>query len=523
MRNVLSEFVSAITTMSPKRFFYNGKDGDVKSLKGKYQDLEKIDNDLLKLFIFHPTINEYNKINIIEMSLSERHSSTIKLPAELSGNDETIKLHLVYSQLLKEVNYSKVLQLFLRLKRRRVNNKRVTRTILEFIFGENDKLSSRAVKYRVKINDCLRHAWGDRRCGSIREKIRKHLCGKEDATKSTFIKNEVLRYRGKMDTMLFLELVYFCLRGNDINFRIDLLRAYKIAQTDLKIVADKLPYGTLLGFRNKLHKDVDIKFLMKESMKVGKTTTIPNVDFKGKTDTKVDYSKVDPILLIKEMYDTGVETDEMFTGYGESIDKLYNRYNLNLGNIGIVFDNSQSMIGSSKNQFGPISKALVMLEYLKRSGKSSVVYTSPFLTHKRNSLLPKIHGSGDIGSSLLNFAKSDLDIIFVISNIGLDDTVISTIQTLKETKPNLKVVHLKPVSQSKFENISGIPVISFFSVRDMLRSLICRKTTDQGNISQMKKFLLSRSLPYVKNQLSDDVKEKIRSKEVHILSVENFV
>ena len=85
--NKIYSFMDAVQTVTPKASFYNTKDQKVVALKKIHEDIKDIDEDLYKLFLFYPGINDYNRLSIMGNVFSKKELSSLKLPVIIEKND----------------------------------------------------------------------------------------------------------------------------------------------------------------------------------------------------------------------------------------------------------------------------------------------------------------------------------------------------------------------------------------------------------------------------------------------------
>ena len=355
-----------------------------------------------------------------------------------------------------------VLRLFIDLKNDRVNNERMRKIVLGFIWGQ-ENLEFYAMKYRNKIAQILKHVYGVRKTSillSIAQKqVNIHGANLVGTQKEINIVNDAVLKYFNGDAIRAFKLLLFLFKKSGVEYgetEFPLLSQYQKAQTDITGV-ENVPEEILLGLvSNVRHPQYHTMWstdLQKEATKamVRKNTKVTSVNQQvrqtkstaklGVTKT-VDMKKATDFLAL---YKTGYETsftDEILTAIG----KLAEKKKINdffYPSIGIVLDDSVSMTGhkaESKNT--PRAVADFTSKVLMASAQESVVVKT------RDEIT-------DLAGSFIELLKEQnpdkpYDAIFILTDgyenayDGLTNEVISIYK--QETQSQIPIFQISPIT-----------------------------------------------------------------------------
>ncbi len=509
----INGFVDALQTMTPRGSFYNSKDEKIQALKKRHKEIRTLDEELYTLFMFYPGINDYNRLSILGSILQEKSLNEITLPVVVNGTNK-LQLHRSFAGLLRDVSYPRGLKLFIELKKRKVNNKRVKKSALEFILSD-PKLVRRAVTYRTKMREALKHIWGVRTSGSIGYQLSLgHV--------STFLEREALWYRNsEIPILTFKETILFIL-GIEYEFKVPLLKAYKDSKEDIQKGLDgHLPYETLMGFRNKLFTGFKLKIITETAAKTmtpkQKVVVATKAAKMRNATIEVDYSKVDPAQVYREAYRGDGLTPKMIEGINKKIDQYIHKFGIKLGKIALIIDNSQSMQGVDEQANEAISRVLSLGKFFERSSEECKRFYTNDVDGDED--LPSTGGDSGFARLLIQAAKTNPDTILILSDgyenspEGLTDLVM---EGLKHAGSDVKVVHINPTyaaetatARTISPKIPTLPVSDVSKLEGTFMKSLWERNADVG-IDSYKKFLLSYAAPYLANQLPGWVVEQLK-------------
>ena len=264
----------------------------------------------------------------------------------------------------RESGITYVLRLFVNLKTDKINNGRSRRLMLDFILSHQN-LEFISVKYKNKLQEILRHAYGERMC-SILVNIAKTLISTRtfisEKSQSIFNKNFSRYVSGDIINAVKCFLFIFEKGTSDmydfINFPI--MAEYYVLMKDVtKInkVPEEIALGLLSDKKHPQHtawwgtKEVRMTALAMIREKA-KSTTANQVLRQTKKNFSIGAAKTaniervtDFMALYKTGYETGFDTE-----LNRAIDRLADKQsvrNFPYRIVGILVDESQSMKGHS--------------------------------------------------------------------------------------------------------------------------------------------------------------------------------
>lgn len=512
-------FIDAIQNVTARDSFYNSKESKVEALKKLHNEIREIDPDLYKMFMFYPGINEYNRLNIIGNVLGDKTLSKINLPVV-----GAYAAHDSFQSVMRDMGYPRVMRFFLECKERKINNKRLKRTTLEFVLGD-EGIVNRTLQYRKKMKDVLEHVWGKKQTSALVELSKGKLTGK-GANKSgeTFFKKEVLRYKPeKVEVADFLEAICFVFKTN-ITYRNPVFSAYENAKVDLTKGFGKLPRRTLLGIRNNHHKDFDLAKVYEKTEKQQSTkdkVTTVRASKKAGRDVKVSadtFSTQKLDELYKYAYEMGL-SDEVKAGIAKSAEKTAEKFKLNLGKIALVIDNSPSMGGKEGSKNDPIAKGLAFAKFLEVSADDSRRF---YTTEVENEDLPELSGESCYAKALVHAAKTDPDVIFIIGD-GYENApeglTALTVRGLKNIGLAQNIVHINPVyavesgkARTISSEVSTLPFNDLNKLEGTFMKVLLQRNPSEG-VKFLKTYLFGYAYKHFGLQLTDGIKRQLEEQK----------
>lgn len=357
-----------------------------------------------------------------------------------------------------------VLRLFIDLKNEKVNNERMRKIVLGFIWGQSN-LEFYSVKYRNKIAEILKHVYGIKKTSILLSIARKQVInsGLFDNDKEISIANEAILKFYNGDSLRAFKLLLFLFKKDDnVTYgatEFPILSEYQNAKTDITNVQN-VPEEVLLGlissvkhpqyhtmWATELQREAT-KGLIRKNVKV---TSVNQQVRQTKSTAKLGVEKhveLEKVTDFLALYKTGYENG--FTPQLKSaINNLAEKKRIDgffYQTIGVIVDDSASMTGhkvESKNT--PRAIADFTGRVLGKSADSATfVKTRDEIT--------------DLASSFIELIKSEntarpYDAIFILTDgyenayDGLTNEVISIWQA--ETGRSIPLFQVSPITSAE--------------------------------------------------------------------------
>jgi hypothetical protein len=449
--------------------YYHGRDEQMKAIQAQIKSLYKLSKELPLIvatqkgatgqFVSEVLFNEFK-------STLKGGACNIVNPIDWYDNGLSDKAVLTALNNLGENGLPYVLRLFVSLKEAKINNERSRKIMLGFIWGQSN-LEFYAMKYRNKIAEVLRHAYGNKMSSVLLSIAQKqvnlegaNLVGTEKEIK---IVNEfILRYFNGDSVRAFKLLLFIFKRDVGVTYNateFPLLSEYKKAKSDItgiKNVPEEVLLGLISSPRHPQYHSMWATDIQKEATKalIRKNVTVTSVNQQVRqtkstaklgVEKTVDLEKATDFLAL---YKTGYETsftDEIKSAIAKLADKKKIQ-GFFYPSIGIIVDDSISMTGNkaeSKNT--PRAIADFTSKVLMASAENAVVIkTKDEVT--------------DLASSFIELLKNEnpskpYNAIFILSDgyenayDGLTNEVISIWQ--KETGKNTPMFQISPITSAE--------------------------------------------------------------------------
>jgi len=449
--------------------YYHSKDEQMKAIQTQIRGLYKLSKELPLIiasqkgatgrFVSEVLLNEFKQT-------LKGGACNIVNPIDWYDNGLSDKALLsALSNLNSENGFPYVLRLFMDMKNEKVNNERMRKIVLGFIWGQ-DNIEFYAMKYRNKIAQILRHVYGVKKTSillSIAQKqINIHGANLVGTQKEIGIVNDAVLKYFNGDSIRAFKLLLFLFKKNGIEYgatEFPLLSQYQKAQTDItgvQNVPEEVLLGLISSVRHPQYHSMWSTDLQKEATKamIRKNVKVTSVNQQvrqtkstqklGVTKT-VDLQKAtDFLALYKTGYENGF-THEI----NLAIEKLAEKKRIDgffYQNIGIIVDDSVSMTGhkaESKNT--PRAIADFTAKVLKASAQ--------------NTILVKTDGEMiDLGTSFIGLLKKEevakpYDAIFILTDgyenayDGLTNEVISIYK--QETGSQIPMFQISPITSAE--------------------------------------------------------------------------
>ena len=452
--------------------YYHGKDEQMKALQTQIRSMYKLSKELPLIiasqkgatgrFVSEVLLNEFK-------NTLRGGACNIVNPIDWYDNGLSDKAVLCALNNLGESGLPYVLRLFVDLKNEKVNNERTRKIVLGFIWGQ-DNLEFYALKYRNKIAEILKHAYGVKKTSILLSIAQKHairgnsmLIGSQ---KELSIVNEsILKYYNGDALKAFKLLLFLFKRDVGSNFvgidysEFPLLSEYQKAKTDItgiKIVPEEVLIGMISSTSHPQYHSLWSTKVQREGTKalIRKNVTVTSVNQQvrqTKSTAKLGVEKhveVEKATDYLALYKTGYEntfTPELKT----AINKLAEKKKIDgffYKSIGIIVDDSVSMTGN-KNESKNTPRAIADFT-AKVLGKSADCAT--FVKTKDEVT--------DLASSFIELLKSEntanpYDAIFILTDgyenayDGLTNEVISVWKS--ETQRDIPMFQISPITSAE--------------------------------------------------------------------------
>jgi len=450
--------------------YYHSKDEQMKAIQTQVKGLYTLSKELPLIiasqkgatgrFVSEVLLNEFkqtlkggacnivNPIDWYDNGLSDK--AVLSALNNLAGTDNGITY---------------VLRLFIDLKNEKVNNERMRKVVLGFIWGQ-DNLEFYAMKYRNKIAQILKHVYGVKKTSillSIAQKqINIHGGNLVGTQKEIGIINDAILKYFNGDTTRAFKLLLFLFKKSGIEYNeteFPLLSQYQKAQTDITGVQN-VPEEVLLGLisstKHPQYHSMWSTDLQKEATKAMirsnvKVTSVNQQVRQTKSTKKLGVTKTvdlqkatDFLALYKTGYENGF-TPEL----NVAINALAEKKKINdffYQSIGVIIDDSASMTGH-KNESKNTPRAIADFT-AKVLGKSTACAT---YVKTRDEVT-------DLASSFIELLKSantanPYDAIFILTDgyenayDGLTNEVISIWRT--ETGSQIPIFQISPITSAE--------------------------------------------------------------------------
>lgn len=448
--------------------YYHSRDEQMKAIQTEIRNMYKLSKELPLIlanqkgatgqFVSEVLFNEFKQT-------LKGGACNIVNPIDWYDNGLSDKAVLNALNSLGENGLPYVLRLFIDLKNGKINNERMRKIILGFIWGQ-ENLEFYSLKYRNKIAKILKHVYGTKMTSvllTIAQKaanVSHFVVGTEKEMK--ILNDSILKYYNG-DSLRAFKLLLFIFKKEGHNIygvsEFPVLNEYQKAKVDITSVT-KVPEEVLLGMvastSHPQYHSLWSTAIQREATKalVRKNVTVTSVNQQvrqTKSTAKLGVEKTVELEKATDflaLYKTGYEntfTPEL----NVAINKLAEKKKI-LGffyqSIGIIVDESISMSGNaleSKNT--PRAIADFTAKVLGKSADSATfVKTNGFST--------------DLASAFIELLKSEntanpYQAIFILTDgyenayDGLTNEVISIWQT--ESGRNIPMFQISPITSAE--------------------------------------------------------------------------
>jgi hypothetical protein len=445
--------------------YYHSKDEQLNAIKTQIKKLYGVSKELPLIiatqkgatgrFVSEVLLNEFR-------NTLRGGACNIVNPIDWYDNGLSDKAILMALNNLGDNGLPYVLRLFVDMKNARINNERMRKIGLGYIWGQSN-LEFYSMKYRNKIADIFRHIYGERRLSILisiaRKNINTNVFVGTDKEMNIANKSIFKYYNG--DTLSALKMLLFITK-NDVGVdfsEFELLSEYITAKSDITSVT-RVPEEILLGLiSNVTHPQYHNMWATEEQRKETKALIRKNVKVTS-VNQQVRQTKSTAKLGVEKTVDMNKATDFLAlykTGYENgftpeirrAINSLAKKKKINnfyYKNIGVIVDDSISMTGhkvESKNT--PKAIADFTEKVLIESSERGIgVATKGEVTDLASAFIKLLRSEHEVGK---------YDAIFIITDgyensyDGLTNEVISIWKA--ESGRNIPIFQISPITSAE--------------------------------------------------------------------------
>jgi hypothetical protein len=355
----------------------------------------------------------------------------------------------------------------------RINNGRTRRRILYSILSDRN-LDHLVVAYKTKIRDALTHAWGKRDTGIIKSMLRLGRSEPWGAHEVKFLQKKISKFAGDNERQFVFECVAFVLGNslkNGMRWLSPKLNSY--AEINQNFEAGKqLPQVIAEGKRSTFHPDKTHDDVLALTAKTATTKQkIRGQKRARKAGVELEFNPMrhQSVDLYVLAYETGM-TAEIRQALKSKAKKFAGALPLDLGDIFIIIDSSESMRGTKKSgKNRPIARALAgrdMLSWAARSTRTMGDHGGFFVNPT---------GATNLAGDLITALEANVDNIFIISD-GYENRASGRCAELmyhaRRIGLNTPVFQLSPVMAGEAYGARDLsPLIPVLPLSDDPRSL----------------------------------------------------
>lgn len=458
--------------LTPKSTYYNTKQDVIEEGLRLHEELLEKNRELYTCALFFNNATYYSKSiiikNLLENSLNKPENNYI-LEKDIRRLELENKL-IMYS--LKNENITHALKTLIFLKDNKVNNSRVTKIVLSFIFDRNNT-DYICIKYKNKIKNLIIHALG----------MSKVVAILENDIKGQKIFNKYIGIYNNPNAFEIMNFVFnkpFDYKNENFIEYIEVSNCFKNNETH-KIKDTILPIEVLQGFNSFFKTNISLSTLFTKSnvsdkQKIQMQNSIKK-DSNNKIEISLDLNKYSMLELFKYMYNkteiTKQEVENIKTILKEKASEIAKNLSLNKENTCIIVDCSHSHIGNSTSINHPLYMNLILCEVFNSFFELNDINHETFFTSYKTNELGLIipNGYTCLYESLIEGVKGNYtNFIFLtdgFNNVGDFEEIYKALKRIE----NINAVQFNPVFSPKdmsCKEISPlIPTIPFKDEEDL--------------------------------------------------------
>lgn len=455
LKSALLRFIDTGGTSTNRATAYNTKEQQVEAINILHKDLYSIDRGIYTVALLMPGHTDNTIVTGVENLLSNQPGFTQSM-LEFDAETKAIALSL------SRISIPRVLKLFIKMKKDRVNNARTRRVILLTLLG-TDKLPFWSVKYRRKVCEILEHAWNKRMSGIIRNIITGR--SRVESRRSLTVKERGILHdhigKYSKDVGMSYESIAFAF-GLKYVYKHELFTAYEQAKTDIKL-GKLLPPEVLEGIRSTHHKDTvtaaEVLKLTKKNVSARQAMKMQETAKRKDVDLKFNAMKQNVVDLYIYAYKQNTVASDVRDALIKKAKGAAKSSVFQYRKLAIVLDASESSRGDKTQQLRPLAIAMSLRDMLMNIGEEQhLFYAGGKVDNETNLVYPM--GSTNLAKSFMDALKTDSDAIVIISD-GYENApagrLAEVIRGARKIGINIPIFHFNPVMSAEG---GGVRVLS---------------------------------------------------------------
>jgi hypothetical protein len=405
--NDLVNYLTMACTGTGQATFYNSRQDQDQAMQNAHMAVLQNNRRVYVLSAALP-INDHSRQLILENLL---RSGRLVEDAELEAQ--------VIGFVVSDMQFNRLLNLFGKLRRQKVNNNRVRR-FGRLLWKQVD--AYRAIKYAPKVRAILRHCHIHEGSDPVRAEIHRWLFGKITAAEQ-IVHNPKLasRLKAKTDYACLFDLPYDIAR----NIAVDIYKK-KVEDFDREFAGQD-------GDKTKG------AVTRKESLRAHKTTG----------DTQVDFERFSLHELL--MYAHRNNNDEAtILPFIEAKAKQLAGYLRLPEKVALIVDNSVSALGSAERRFTPLANMEAVLRIFRQTADAEV--NTYFVGPEPGNGLLKAEGASNLRRPLVQALLGRPKVVVILSD-GYENVRAGSVSQILASKAvresGIHVLHLNPVAAAE--------------------------------------------------------------------------
>ena len=363
----VAAFLDVAMTSTGRATFYNSRAEQQDAELAAHLALLNLDRGLYAAMLCLPGTTDRVRMVGIHMLLRDPRAGR---PSAIL--DESFELALL-QHIATLLPPPRVLRTFVQLRTDRVNNARARKLILRYILG-SPRLNLWAIRYRNKLRQALRHAWGQRVTGAVYAAVGDVASHGSSQRSCEIVDRHVAPYadfesRPAPSSVEFYGSLHYILGGEPHpTFRSKQLQAVYDARTDLAAGAILGP-EILEGIRSTFHADtphakiVEICAGARAHTRGQRLTDQKKAEAAG-VELEVDFSQYDATRLYLHAFENGLSPD-IEAALSHRAYRAAQGLPMSYERALVVLDGSQSQQGDDTQRLRPIATTLALRDLLR--------------------------------------------------------------------------------------------------------------------------------------------------------------
>jgi hypothetical protein len=417
MSKKLVNYLTLACTGTGQATFYNSRQDQETALEASHMEVLQSDRRVYALSAALP-INDKSKQLVLENLLSTGKQTE---DSELESN--------VIGMVVSEMQFNRVLNLFIALYKKKINNFRV-RKLGQGIWDQID--AYRAIKYAGKVRIVLRHCHIPEGNDPVKAEIHKWLFGKIKKVEDLHYNPKLVsRIKAKTDYAAVMDLPY------DIAKDIAISVHKKKPEDFDREFAGKDKTKTLEGEPEQKAKGTATR---KEALRIRKTTG----------DTAIDFSRFSIFELLMHGHKNEGDVG-LIQPYLKQKAREIAQYIKLPAKVAVVVDNSISALGSAERRYLPLANMEAALRIFKETAETELktFFVGPDLEEDK---LLKAEGSTNLRRPLVNALLWRPNVVVILSD-GYENVRAGSVNQILSSKAvkgsGIHVMHLNPVAAAE--------------------------------------------------------------------------